>query len=693
MVTKNLTKREWKADPRGVAAVKKEAEGLRSNGTWDDLTVCLLSSLRADAKRQNRKLKIAELLTLCGIKHFELPEHEHKFKGRIVYRGDCIFDQFGNHVLFEDVATTPTSLVALNIALFFGCQDGNAVSLADAIQAFLQADLAEAGEPDTWVILPEELWLDTWHKAYPSGSKLVVRLKRSLYGHPLAGKLWQKHLASVLTSFGGIEMDLFPSNFIFQMGSHTLLLNVYVDDLTLSGAKHLHAQFWKRLRAHIKLEDECYIEASNARILGRGHRIQRGSDFTTLVLDMSAFAEQVVEAYCELADVPKAKLRNVTTPSLSEALMSDEDLQQPGTLSHVAAKVLMKALWLGRLARPDLCFIIGRLASRVAAWTKWEDKQLLRLISYLHGTTGLCLAATVNHHEAPQIHIFTDSDFASCPHSAKSTSGIYMTIGSTDFRFPLWWASKKQTSVARSTPEAEAIAMASAMFGEALNIQVMMEHLLGRAIDVVFHQDNETLLKVLATGYSAKLRHCNRVHRVNIASMSEQLESPQVTAVYCKSESQIANGLTKVIPPAEWPHTLAQFGLTASSDGPHLETAVAALAEANLAAEVFAGSCPKGTRLVSLISVAVRSSEWRWDWLGSVLVLIVNNLVVRHDYQLTLYTKVLPQKLQKPFQLGCYAMIHRHARVSCGYHRFVCFTAYLPARLGERASVSPGYDF
>ncbi|CAE7489935.1 unnamed protein product [Symbiodinium natans] len=593
MVTKNLTKREWKADPRGVAAVKKEAEGLRSNGTWDDLTVCLLSSLRADAKRQNRKLKIAELLTLCGIKHFELPEHEHKFKGRIVYRGDCIFDQFGNHVLFEDVATTPTSLVALNIALFFGCQDGNAVSLADAIQAFLQADLAEAGEPDTWVILPEELWLDTWHKAYPSGSKLVVRLKRSLYGHPLAGKLWQKHLASVLTSFGGVEMDLFPSNFIFQMGSHTLLLNVYVDDLTLSGAKHLHAQFWKRLRAHIKLEDECYIEASNARILGRGHRIQRGSDFTTLVLDMSAFAEQVVEAYCELADVPKAKLRNVTTPSLSEALLSDEDLQQPGTLSHVAAKVLMKALWLGRLARPDLCFIIGRLASRVAAWTKWEDKQLLRLISYLHGTTGLCLAATVNHHEAPQIHIFTDSDFASCPHSAKSTSGIYMTIGSTDFRFPLWWASKKQTSVARSTPEAEAIAMASAMFGEALNIQVMMEHLLGRAIDVVFHQDNETLLKVLATGYSAKLRHCNRVHRVNIASMSEQLESPQVTAVYCKSESQIANGLTKVIPPAEWPHTLAQFGLTASSDGPHLETAVAALAEANLAAEVFAGSCPK----------------------------------------------------------------------------------------------------
>ena len=95
----------------------------------------------------------------------------------------------------------------------------------------------------------------------------------------------------------------------------------------------------------------------------------------------------------------------------------------------------------------------------------------------------------------------------------------------------------------------------------------------------------------------------------------------------------------------------------------------------------WAHSLSEGTRLVSLISVAVRSSEWRWDWLGSVLVLLVNNLVVRHGYQLTLYTKVLPQKLQKPFQLGCYAMIHRHARVSCGYHRFVCFTAYAIFRL------------
>ncbi|CAE7853496.1 BP80, partial [Symbiodinium microadriaticum] len=37
---------------------------------------------------------------------------------------------------------------------------------------------------------------------------------------------------------------------------------------------------------------------------------------------------------------------------------------------------------------------------------------------------------------------------------------------------------------------------------------------------------------------------------------------PHVSAEYCRSELQIANGLTKIIPPAEWPHTMTQFGMT-----------------------------------------------------------------------------------------------------------------------------------
>ena len=108
-------------------------------------------------------------------------------------------------------------------------------------------------------------------------------------------------------------------------------------------------------------------------------------------------------------------------------------------------------------------------------------------------------------------------------------------------------------AVARSTPEAEATAMAAAMFSRAVNAQTFLQHLLGFNCKTVYHQDNEALLKILAAGYSPKLRHCGRVHRVNIASMSEELDKDRVEANYCHTNSQIANGLTKGIPPNEWP--------------------------------------------------------------------------------------------------------------------------------------------
>ena len=55
---------------------------------------------------------------------------------------------------------------------------------------------------------------------------------------------------------------------------------------------------------------------------------------------MISFAEQVVEAYCELASYPKDKLRKVNTPCLPESLATDDNLAKTGELSGVAAKLL-----------------------------------------------------------------------------------------------------------------------------------------------------------------------------------------------------------------------------------------------------------------------------------------------------------------------------------------------------------------
>ena len=72
LITKNLSRREWQAEPKALEAISQEAEGLRRNGTWDDTTAMPLHELRSQARSQGRKLRVAELMTLCGVKHAEL---------------------------------------------------------------------------------------------------------------------------------------------------------------------------------------------------------------------------------------------------------------------------------------------------------------------------------------------------------------------------------------------------------------------------------------------------------------------------------------------------------------------------------------------------------------------------------------------------------------------------------------------
>ena len=142
--------------------------------------------------------------------------------------------------------------------------------------------------------------------------------------------------------------------------------------------------------------------------------------------------------------------------------MLEEEASEQGALSGNAAQVLMRLLWLARLSRPDLAFIVGRLASNVTRWSQCDDRQLLRVISYLNATREYVTVGTVSHGVEPQIFVYTDADFASCPWTAKSTSGIFIAIATGESLFPIYWQSKKQSSTAKSTSESEMIAMSSA---------------------------------------------------------------------------------------------------------------------------------------------------------------------------------------------------------------------------------------
>ena len=87
--------------------------------------------------------------------------------------------------------------------------------------------------------------------------------------------------------------------------------------------------------------------------------------------------------------------------------------------------------------------------------------------------------------------------------------------------------------------------MCASLFSEALPQMDLWDLLLGRKVDLVVEQDNQATIIIAREGYSAKLRHVLRTHKVNIGSIKEVLDDQPVTIHYIKSDEQAADIFTK----------------------------------------------------------------------------------------------------------------------------------------------------
>ena len=106
-----------------------------------------------------------------------------------------------------------------------------------------------------------------------------------------------------------------------------------------------------------------------------------------LTYDMSSFVEQCVSSYLELAGRDRGSLRDVPMPFLDESSTWEPPEGEPtGALAHIAIKVLMKILYVVRMARPDLLRATCMLARNVSRWCNECDRRLHRLVSYKNTT-------------------------------------------------------------------------------------------------------------------------------------------------------------------------------------------------------------------------------------------------------------------------------------------------------------------
>ena len=87
--------------------------------------------------------------------------------------------------------------------------------------------IPESECPDIWIRLPRHKWPKSWS----SMEDPVVPLERNLYGHPLAGLLWEMQFAKILLKHAWEKVPNCECLFVHR--EKGLLLSVYVDDIKL----------------------------------------------------------------------------------------------------------------------------------------------------------------------------------------------------------------------------------------------------------------------------------------------------------------------------------------------------------------------------------------------------------------------------------------------------------------------------
>jgi hypothetical protein len=541
LVTRLLERSEMIANPKALEAVHKEAVGLEAKNTWDLATVVEKDDLLAAARRDGRKLHIGSLMSICSEKFAELEEAFRVLKGRIVYRGDCAKDEQGAYAVYQNMTASPTSIQAANANIAYGQVPGHKTSSADAVKAYVQALLMS--EHPTWIQMPRELWPPEWKGKYRCP---VVLLIKSLYGHPESGAHWENHLTAMISKHGGASVPGQPSSFWFK--KEHLLLTVYVDDFLLSGPEEQHDQLWEKLAKDIDLEDFGGL----GRFLGRHHEIALKDDKPAVSFNMSDYVSSACDLYESL---PGAKPLNLkaATPFVPEGSLLPEDDLERGELAPNACKILMKDLWVARLARPDLFKAICALATKVQRWTRNCDRMLYRLMCYMKRTIDYRLYGYVRDKpENLRLDLYVDADFAGDREDSYSTSGGWLVLAGPDTYFPLCWVSKKQTSVSRSTTESEIVSLAHSLFLEALPMCTLWDTILGREVDLHIHEDNEAAILVINKGFSSKLRHILRTHKVNIQSIKDEVDKPHTHLKHVSTDKQAADIFTKALEPQKW---------------------------------------------------------------------------------------------------------------------------------------------
>ena len=364
-----------------------------------------------------------------------------QFKARVVIRGQFMKEGLDFNETFAPVAKPMTIRAVFATATKYGCQ----LKAGDIETAFLSADM----DCEVWVHMPPY-----WGRGDGSitGEKLGVpprRLLKGVPGIPQGSRLFYDAFSAHLQTMGWRPAVADKCLFLNSTLAEFTAVIIWVDDFIFMYEK---AETWTSFLKNLRVRFNVPATGDLTSFLGM--KIDYSPSSKTMHISQSNSIINLLER-AQMVDC-----NPVQTPCAQGLVFTKKDCPEnsdPAQVSHYRALIAL-ANFISCWTRPDITYTVNKLCKYMSNPGPVHWQALKHLVRYLKGTQHLGLFYCFDRPASVEgLHGYTDSSFADCPDTSKSTIGYVFYFGGAIVS----WFSKLHTFVTTSTNHSEYAALAA----------------------------------------------------------------------------------------------------------------------------------------------------------------------------------------------------------------------------------------
>jgi hypothetical protein len=469
-----------------------------------------------------------------------------KFKARLVARG---FTQRHGVDYTETFAPT-LALKSFRTLVALAAAHGLKLYQADVPTAFVRSDLEEEVLMDPPEIPSDLLHLLNNPTYFECDKDHLLLLNRALYGLKQSPRTWYKNIRTFLLSLGFVNSKADPCIFTLSQNGKFLVMGVYVDDLLYFGDPELIEIITSALK------DKYNITEFGLASLFLGIRIDQSID-SQITLDQTAYISDFLDGIgftnpnfivsTPLAQDYSRKLASSTT---------DTNIQSPIGISYNEA--VGKIMYAMVATRPDICAATGIASRFLQSPSNISWNIVMRILKYLNGTRTFGITYRINNQtlsDNTTPKVFADADYANCPTTSRSISGYLILLCNG----PVVWYSKKQSTTAQSTAEAEFISANICARMVVWMRKFLADLSISQVNPTTIFEDNEACISL---ANNPQLNEKTAHIQVRYHYLQEVIHDNIISLQYINTSNQIADIFTKGLHRSQFIHLRSLLGVS-----------------------------------------------------------------------------------------------------------------------------------